>query len=72
MTYHHTCNCTLAINNMNSADSEGRDEKRRRINEGDHEATVRETAEDRKARLARWRQRQSFQGHIYANMHKIY
>ena len=46
MTYCYAC-CTLAIDNMNSADSERREEKRQRINEGGREARVRETAEER-------------------------
>ena len=41
---------------MNSAESEGRQEKRRGRNERDREARVRETAEEREARLARRRQ----------------
>ena len=39
--------CTLAIDTMNSADKEGRQEKHRRINERDCEARARETAEER-------------------------
>ena len=46
MTYRRAC-CTLAIDNMNSTNSEGREEKCRRINERDHEARVREAAEER-------------------------
>ena len=56
MTFRPAC-CTLAIDNMNGADSLGRGEKHRRINEKDHEARVRETPEEREARLARRRQR---------------
>ena len=46
MTYCRVC-CTLAIDNMNSIDSEGREEKCRRMNERDCEAGVRKTAEAR-------------------------
>ena len=46
MTFGRTC-CTLAIDNMNGADSRGREEKRQRITERDREARLRETAEDR-------------------------
>ena len=49
--------CTLAIDNMNGADSRGREEKRQRINERGREARVRETPEEKEARLARRRQR---------------
>ena len=55
MTFDRTC-CTLAIDNMNGTDSRGREEKRQKINEKDHEARVRETPEEREARLARQRQ----------------
>ena len=55
MTFRRACCTLLAINNMNGADSEGREEKRRRINKRDREARVRETAEEREARLARRR-----------------
>ena len=41
-----------AIDNMNGADSWGREEKRRRRNEKDREARVRETPKEREARLA--------------------
>ena len=57
MTFRPVC-CTLAIDNMNGAVSWGKGEKRRRINEKDHEARVRETPEEREARPARWRQLQ--------------
>ena len=56
MTFCRTC-CTLAIDNMNVADSRGSGKKRRRINKKDHEARVRETPEEREVRLARRRQR---------------
>ena len=46
MTFRHAC-CTLAIDNMNGADSRGRGEKRRRINERDRKARVREIPEER-------------------------
>ena len=49
--------CTLAIDNMNGADSRGREEKRQRITERDREVRVRETPEERESRLARRRQR---------------
>ena len=38
---------------MNGTDSRGREEKRRRINERHRKARLRETSEEREARLAR-------------------
>ena len=46
MTICRVC-CTLTIDNINSADGEGREENRQKINERGREARVRETAEER-------------------------
>ena len=69
MTFCPAC-CTLAIDNINGADSRGREEKRRRINEKDREARVRETPEEREARLARRRQRPVILSGTYVYAHK--
>ena len=72
-TFHRAC-CTLAIDNMNGADSRGGEEKHQRINERHCEARVRETPEEREARLARRRQWPVILSgtvtYHYANTHK--
>ena len=72
MTFRHAC-CTLAIDNMNDADSWGREEMRRRINERDREARKREKPEKGEARLARRRATADniCQGQYNANTPKI-
>ena len=45
-TFCHAC-CTLAMDNMNGADSRGREEKPQKINERHCEARLRETPEER-------------------------
>ena len=70
MTFRRAC-CTLTIDNTNGADSRGRGEKRRRMNERDREARVREKPEEREARLARPRATASnpFQESGHMQMH---
>ena len=72
-TFRRAC-CTLAIDDMNGADNRGREEKHQKINERRCEARVRETPEEREARLARRRQRPVILSgtvtYHYANAHK--
>ena len=72
MTFRCAC-CTLAIHNMNGADSLGREEMHQRINERDREARMKEKPEEGEARLARRRATTSniCQGQYYANTCKI-